>query len=313
MQFQKATRKKAKLRCLIGGVSGSGKTTAALLIAKGLGGKIAVVDTERGSASLYSNLTDFDTLELEPPYSPERFIEAIKAAEAGDYGVLIIDSLTHVWDGSGGCVEINESLAQAKYKGNTWSAWSDTTPRYRSLLDAILQSPMHVIATSRMKTETVQGDDKKVRKIGMKNELRQGTEYEFTIAFEIEHEKHIAMATKNRTSLFKEPFVISESTGDQIRLWLESGEEYSQENEPSFIKRNRFVQEFKTALALDAGEVEMAAAVEQIRVRLKEHGEEFFREVWDHLPSKERSAIKALLEIHRAQPTEVRNDGRAAA
>lgn len=313
MQFQRATRKRSKLRCLLGGVSGSGKTTAGLLIAAGLGGRIALIDTERGSASLYSDLVEFDAMDLSPPYSPERYIEAIKAAEGAGYDVLVIDSLTHVWDGSGGCVEINEQLAQTKYRGNTWSAWSDTTPRYRSLLDAILQSPMHIICTSRMKQETVQGDDKKVRKIGMKNELRAGTEYEFTLVLEIEHEKHLALATKNRTNLFPSPFVVTRKTGEELRAWLESGAEPAKrEPPPSHIERDEFVQRFKTALALDVEEGPKAEAVYVISQDIKAKGDEFQRAVWECLPSEERSAIVKFLTAAKANQSTVLPNGRAA-
>lgn len=223
MQFQRAVRKRAKLRLAVAGPSGSGKTTAALNIAKGLGGKIAVLDTERGSASLYSDQFEFDTLELNPPYAPERFIEAVHAAEKAGYDVLILDSITHEWNGSGGCCDINEALAGAKYRGNTWSAWSETTPRHRAFLDALLQSPMHIIATMRSKTETVQGEDKKVRKVGMKTEQRDGTDYEFTVMFELEHSSHIGMATKDRTRLFRDPAVITPDTGATLLAWLDSG------------------------------------------------------------------------------------------
>ena len=105
MKFHKAVRKRAKLRLAITGPSGSGKTYGALLLAKGIGGKVAVIDTEHGSASLYSHLCEYDTLELEPPYSPERYIDAIKAAESAGYDVIIIDSATHEWNGAGGCLE----------------------------------------------------------------------------------------------------------------------------------------------------------------------------------------------------------------
>src|SRR4051812_16333760 len=186
MTFTKATRKRSKLRLAVGGPSGSGKTTAALRIAKGLGGRVALIDTERGSASLYSDQFEFDVLELDPPYTPERFIAAIDAAESAGYDVCIIDSATHVWDGAGGCLEMNEKLAVAKYKNNTWSAWSETTPRYRAFIDRLLQSRMHVIITMRSKTETVQTSDKKVAKVGMKLEMRSGIEYEFTVVFELE-------------------------------------------------------------------------------------------------------------------------------
>jgi hypothetical protein len=121
MQFEKAARKKAKLRLALTGPSGSGKTYGALQIAKGIGGKIAVIDTEKGSASLYTHLAEFDVLELAPPFTPERFIEAVKAAEAGGYSTLIIDSITHEWSGSGGCLELVDQVARAKFKGNSWT------------------------------------------------------------------------------------------------------------------------------------------------------------------------------------------------
>ena len=223
MQFQKAARKQAKIRLGVSGPSGSGKTYGALLIAAGLGGRIAVIDTERGSASLYSDLVEFDTLELLPPFSPERFIEALDTAAKAGYDVCVIDSATHEWDGSGGCLDINEMIAHAKFKGNTWSAWSETTPRHRAFIDAMLHSPMHVIATMRSKTETVQGDDKKVKKLGMKAIQRDNTEYEFSAVLDIEHEHHYAMASKDRTGLFKEPVVITREVGARIKAWLDSG------------------------------------------------------------------------------------------
>lgn len=222
MQFAKAQRKRAKLRLALAGPAGSGKTWGALEIAKGLGGKIAVIDTERGSASLYSDRAEFDTAELNPPYTPERCIEAIKAAEKAGYEVLIFDSITHEWNGSGGCLEINDTIAHASFKGNTWAAWNVTTPRHRAFLDAILQSPLHFIATLRSKTETVQ-EGGRVKKVGMKPETREGGEYEFTVVLELEHDRHLAVATKDRTRLFAEPHVISPETGKRLLTWLDSG------------------------------------------------------------------------------------------
>jgi len=240
MQFTKAVRKKAKLRLALTGPSGSGKTLGALMIAKGLGGKTAVLDTEHGSASLYTEPMTlpngdvfeppaFDVLELEAPYSPERYTAAIKAAEEAGYDNLIIDSTTHEWSGSGGCLEINEKLAAAKFRGNTWSAWNETTPRHRAFIDAMLQANMHVIATGRSKTETAQTEDgggrKKVVKLGMKTEQRDGFEYEFTVVLDIIHAGHHAVATKDRTGLFvngdAEP--ISPQTGAKLLAWLNSG------------------------------------------------------------------------------------------
>lgn len=240
MQFTKAVRKKSKLRLALTGPSGSGKTYSALLIAKGLGGKVAVIDTEHGSASLYSDLLDFDSLELAPPYSPERYIAAIQAAEKAGYDVLIIDSTTHEWSGSGGCLEINEQTAQAKYRGNTWSAWNETTPRHRKFIDTILQSGMHIIATGRSKTETSQEDSgngkKKVVKLGMKTEQRDGFEYEFTCVLDIVHDNHYAIASKDRTGLFKgDALVISDDTGKALLHWLDSGKDIEQPIAPSLV------------------------------------------------------------------------------
>lgn len=229
MQFVKATRQKARLRLALTGPSGSGKTWGALLLARGLGGKIAVIDTERESASLYEHLVEFDTLNLTAPYSPERYIEAIKAAEAAGYGVLIIDSITHEWSGVGGCLELVDEIARARYKGNSWSAWNDVTPRHRALLDAILHSPLHIIVTLRSKTETAQTEEngrKKVVKLGMKAEQRDGFEYEMTVVLDLIHDGHYATATKDRTGLFSgaDPAPITEETGARLLAWLESGE-----------------------------------------------------------------------------------------
>lgn len=214
---------------------------AALMIAKGLGGRIAVLDTEHGSASLYAEPIllpngmqftppDFDALELSAPYSPERYIQAIQSAEAAGYNVLIIDSMTHEWSGSGGCLEINDTVAAAKFRGNSWSAWNETTPRHRAFVDAMLQSRMHIIGTGRSKTETAQTEGtngrKQVVKLGMKTEQRDGIEYEFTVVLDLIHAGHYANASKDRTGLFAggEPAPVSEETGARLLAWLESGE-----------------------------------------------------------------------------------------
>lgn len=221
--FKKAERKQAKLRLALAGPSGSGKTYSALLLAQGLGGRIAVIDTEHGSASLYADIADFDTLELHAPYSPERYVDAITAAEQAGYSVLIIDSYSHEWTGSGGCLESNEKLAHQKFKGNTWAAWNETTPRHRRLTDKILTSSLHIICTMRSKTETVQGEGKKILKLGMKSEQRDGTDYEFTVVLDLTHDGHTAMASKDRTKLFEAPELISEETGRRLLAWLNSG------------------------------------------------------------------------------------------
>lgn len=230
MQLQKASRKKVKLRLNISAPSGAGKTYSALLMAKGLVGewsKIAVIDTENGSASLYSNLGDFNTIDLMPPFSPERYIQALDACLNSGIECIIIDSSSHEWSGPGGCLEINESIAQTKFRGNTWSAWSETTPRHDAFVSKVLHCNAHVITCTRMKMETVMGEDKKVKKLGMKDVQRDGWEYELTVSLNIDRDSHKAVASKDRTNVFegKDPFIITEETGKMIKEWCDSGEE----------------------------------------------------------------------------------------
>lgn len=228
MQLQKATRKKSKLRLNISGPAGSGKTYSALLMAYGLVGdweKIAVIDTENGSASLYEHLGPFNVVDLQPPFTPERYNQAIDACIAGGMECIIIDSSSHEWSGTGGCLEINESLAKAKYKGNTWSAWSETTPRHDRFVNKVLQSPIHIITCTRSKTETVMTDDRKVKKVGMKDMQREGWEYELTVSLHLDRDTHTATPSKDRTELFEkmDPFVITPEIGKMIRDWCEKG------------------------------------------------------------------------------------------
>ena len=228
LQLQRATRKKSYLHLNLSAPSGAGKTYSALLMAKGLVGnwaKIAVIDTENGSASLYSHLGEFNTIDLQPPFSPERYTEAIDTCLSAGMECVIIDSSSHEWSGPGGCLEINEALAQAKYRGNTWSAWNETTPRHDAFVQKVLQSRCHIITCTRSKMETIMGDDKKVKKVGMKDVQREGWEYELTVSLSIDRDTHKAIASKDRTGLFEglDPFIITEATGEKIKQWCDTG------------------------------------------------------------------------------------------
>ena len=228
IQIRKAKRSATKLRLLVAGPSGSGKTWGALTIAKGLGGKTAVIDTEEGSSDIYDHLHEFDVVDMKPPFTPEKYIEAIEALEQAGYEVIIIDSITHEWSGKGGCLELVDEIARAQFRGNTWSAYSVITPRHRAFIDAMLRSSAHIIATGRSKTETAQVDDggrKKVAKLGMKVETRDGVEYEFTTVLDIIHDGHFATASKDRTGIFagKDPKPITVATGKQLAAWLAEG------------------------------------------------------------------------------------------
>lgn len=230
IELRKAERKQAKLRIGLSGASGSGKTYSAILLAKGIASdmsKVAVIDTENGSGELYSHLGNYNVVALDAPYSPERYIEAIKACADAGMEVVIIDSVTHEWDGEGGCLQLVDVVANAKFKGNTWGAWSDITPRHQKFIYSITTAPMHIITTARSKTETVMTEQKKVKKIGMKEIQREGFEYELTLSFTIDREAHMAMASKDRTGLFidADPFRITPEIGKTLLEWAQEGKE----------------------------------------------------------------------------------------
>ena len=226
--IRQAKRSATKLRLFLTGPSGSGKTYGALLVAKGLGAKsIVVIDTEQGSSDLYDSLADFGVIDLAPPFTPERYIEAITAAEQAGADCIIVDSISHEWNGKGGCLELVDDIARAKFRGNTWSAYSEITPRHRAFIDAMLRSSCHIIATGRSKTETAQveeGGRKKVVKLGMKAETREGVEYEFTVCLDLIHDGHYATASKDRTGLFGgDPKPVTVETGRRLADWLAGG------------------------------------------------------------------------------------------
>jgi hypothetical protein len=224
--LRRATRQKAKIRLGLSAVSGGGKTFSAILIAKGLSGgdlsKVAIIDTENGSADLYAHLGDYSVLPLTAPYTPEKYITAIKECENAGMEVIIVDSITHEWDGKGGILEISNSMT-----GNSYTNWAKITPRHQAFLDAILQSPCHMITTVRRKTdyELVDVNGKKVpQKVGLKEVTREGFEYELTCNLELDT-KHSATVSKDRTGIFDAniPFMPSEDTGRMILEWCNSG------------------------------------------------------------------------------------------
>lgn len=235
MQLRKAERRKAKLRIGMSGPAGSGKTFSALLLASGMApwNKIALIDTESGSGELYANskgIGQYQYLRLNPGYTPERYIEAIKACEDADMEVIIIDSATHEWDGSGGCLEIVDQLTNASRSKNSYIAWGKVTPRHKKFIDAIIQSPCHIITTTRRKQDYDMGKDEKgktiVTKVGLKEIQREGFEYELTVAFDIDITHH-AVSSKDRTSLFDglPEFKIGKDTGEALKSWSNSGTE----------------------------------------------------------------------------------------
>src|SRR6266571_4629510 len=185
MTFHKAVKYGATLRLALAGPAGSGKTYTALTLATVLadGGGVALIDTEHGSASKYADLFSFDTLQLET-FHPNKYIEAIHEAEAAGYAVLVIDSLSHAWSGVGGLLEVVENITKRSNSKNSFNAWGEATPLQNRLIDTIIRSKLHIIATMRSKTEyvvEVVNGRTSPRKIGMAPVQRGDVEYEFDV------------------------------------------------------------------------------------------------------------------------------------
>jgi hypothetical protein len=226
MEIRKAERKKAKLRLGIAAPSGAGKTYSALLMAFGLGGKVGLIDTEHGSGDLYAHLGDYDIISIEAPYTIKKYLEAIKAFEEAGYTTIIIDSLSHAWAGDGGLLDKQGKIADSG-KANGFAAWRTITPEHNALVEAMLRSPCHIIATMRAKQEYVLETNDKgkqtPRKVGMAPVQRDGMEYEFTVMLDIDMH-HVATASKDRTGMFDgQYFKVSEETGKTLSAWLNTG------------------------------------------------------------------------------------------
>ncbi len=230
--FQAASKQQSKLRMTLDGPAGSGKTYTALRFAHALtavyGGKIAYLDTERGSASKYVGEAPdgvpwaFDVLNL-VVFSPEKYTEAINAAGRLGYSVLVVDSLSHAWEGQGGALEMKQRA------GESWSAWRNITPIHNRMVDAILQSPCHVITTMRSRMEYLPETDDKgkivnIRKVGLAPIQRPGMEYEFDLVCDIDW-AHILTVSKSRCSTVADLKV--EKPGPEFMRpvieWLQAG------------------------------------------------------------------------------------------
>jgi hypothetical protein len=229
--LRKAERKQAKLRIGLFGPSGSGKTMSALKIARGITDwdKICVIDTENGSGEMYSHLGSYNVIAVQAPFNPERYIEAIQAAEKAGMEVIIIDSITHEWQGRGGILELSEDMEKG-FK-NSFMVWGKLTPRHNKFIDSILESPCHMICCGRAKQDYVINQKEKnghtinvPEKVGLKAITREGFDYEMTLSFEIAI-SHYATTAKDRTGLFmdKPEFIISEAIGETLKKWNEGG------------------------------------------------------------------------------------------
>lgn len=225
--IRKAERRKAKLRLALIGPTGSGKTWSALQLAYGLGGRVGMIDTENGSGDLYANSGDYDIITLEPPYTVQKYRDAIRAFETAGYDVIIIDSLTHAWSGEGGLLDKSSQLEKSGRVKNSFAAWREITPEHNKLVEEMLGSPCHIIGTMRVKTEYVLEANEKgrmvPRKVGLAPVQRDGLEYEFTLVLDVDA-SHVASASKDRTGMFDGWYdKISPETGKRLMKWLNTG------------------------------------------------------------------------------------------
>jgi hypothetical protein len=225
--FTRATKRRAKLRAAIFGPSGAGKTFTSLRLATGIGGKIAVIDSERGSASKYADRFEFDVADLgSDQHGIADYVSTIKDAASAGYDVLIIDSLSHAWQEL--LAEVEALSKSSRHKGNTWSAWSEGTPKQKSLVNAILDFPGHVIATMRSKTEWTSADGQNGRKspirVGLTPEQGKGIEYEFDMLFELSTD-HVLSVLKDRSGKFQDRCIENpgETLGSEMAQWLDDG------------------------------------------------------------------------------------------
>lgn len=224
MQFTRATKRAAKARIALEGPSGSGKTYSSLSLAKVLGNNVGLVDTERGSASKYSDLFAFSTLELDR-FAPDVLVEALASGAQSGLDVLIVDSLSHFWMGIEGMLEQVDRAAKRSGGGNSFAGWKEMRPTERRMIDALLAYPGHIIVTLRTKTEwVVEVNDKGKnvpRKVGLKAEQREGLEYEFDIVGALDLDLDLTI-TKTRCPVLAGAVIRKpgEELGNTILAWL---------------------------------------------------------------------------------------------
>lgn len=228
MAFKKAVRSQRKLRLAIAGPTGSGKTYTALAVAKGLGGSVALIDTERHSASLYADEFEFDSSDLAGG-NPEAYTRQIEEAAKAGYDVLIIDSFSHAWAGEDGILAQKDKAAKRQRGGNDFTAWRDVTPMHDRLVSAVLDYPGHVIVTMRAKMAYAMVEEKgktKVEKLGLAPVQRDGVEYEFDVVVDMD-QAHTGVVSKTRAR-FLDNAVIEKpgaKLGRDLVAWLGAGVE----------------------------------------------------------------------------------------
>lgn len=230
VEFRKASRKRVHPRLALIGPSNSGKTFGGLSVATGLGGPIFLIDTEAGRGEYYSDDFEYEYYRLDPPFTPERYIEAMRAAVSAGAATVIIDSFSHAWAGKGGLLEYKDQVASSSRNPNQFAAWGKVTPKHNMLVEELMRLPANLIVTMRTKTaydvQDVDGRKKPV-KIGLAPVQRDGLEYEFTVVFDLDLH-HNATCSKDSTRRFSgdQVHTLSPETGETLIDWMQSGAEH---------------------------------------------------------------------------------------
>jgi hypothetical protein len=237
--------------------SGGGKTYSSLRVATGMAEemkkqtskdiKILLANTEQKRGYYYANEFNYDIVDVDAPHNPEKYVVLIDFAVSEGYDILILDSSSHEWEGKGGCLELHQQA------GGTYQSWGKVTPRHNKFIEAIADSPIHLIATMRGKDQYEMEKDSSsgktnVKKLGVGAKQREGFEYEFTCTFLLDQKTNMAEVQKDNTHLFEHEgaTLLSETHGKKLIQWANSGEGYTppvrkenteQEKEPTTEER----------------------------------------------------------------------------
>lgn len=293
--FKRATRKRVKLKLAITGPTGAGKTYSALRLATGLadGKPIAFIDTENGSASLYSDRFAFDVMDMSAPFSHEKFIASIADAVKAGYGVVVIDSFSHAWEEI-----LNYKSKLDQRGGNSYTNWGEAGNKFKGILDAVLQSDIHVICCLRSKMEYVQEKDDRgkttVRKVGLAPIMRDGISFEFTTVWDCDQAHH-AQPSKDRTGLFGDRIEqITEDHGARLLTWLASGAAPATV-EPPVAAGQSGPQAASAPVAGDLGNSELAQEVtSKINAQMTTDHKAEARALYDQLKAKDAKRAESI-------------------
>jgi AAA domain len=291
-QFKPAIRESVGLLIGLAGASGSGKTFSAMRLAMGMAGDkpFCVIDTEAGRAKHYADQFKFDHGDLAPPFSPERYAEAIAAADAQKYPVIVVDSMSHSWEGDGGVLDMHEAELERmagddfrKREAVKMAAWIKPKMQHKKMVQQLLQIRAHLILCFRAeeKIEMVRGDDGKM-KIVPKQSLTgingwtpicdKRLPYELTASILLTADnpgcpKPIKLQAQHR-AMFPLDVPINEEAGKKIAQWAGGGK--PQEAAPSAAAMdvnlvNAFIAKLNEARSMDQLKHAYEAALEMAR------------------------------------------------